>query len=354
MATRFDTFGRLGKVKRTAQGGISVPATLARTGILEYIQPDGSVRREYRSPEEVFSPESLASLANAPVTNLHPSELITPENFAAYSRGHVEGVPRQDGNKILGDLVIQDARLIRLIDRGNTRNEVSCGYTAKIVEGAGVTPEGERYDARQTQIRYNHTALVPSGRAGSEVAIRLDAEGDQIPHQEEDNEDIMKERINGTVYEVGTDAHTAACVARDLAEGQAVAAGAALQARLDAADAEVARLTEAHAAVDVAALVSARLRLIDRARTAGAEVRLDMSDEEITLATVAKLLPNQDVTGKSADYVTGMIEYAIANPPSTSQAVRQDASGDAPTISERSPAEEARINSIKNANKGTN
>jgi len=351
MAFRFDNTGRLGKVKRTAQGGINAPATLTRTGILEYVNPDGSIRREYRSDAEVFAADSLETLHGAPVTDLHPPTMITPDNFQKYVRGYLTGSPRKDGDMIAGDLAIQDGPLIALIENGDQRNEVSCGYTCTIDPTPGVTPGGERYDARQTEIRYNHVALVPKGRAGASVSLRLDANDNQIPLGEKEPETMEFELIEGTRYEVGTDAHKAAVIRRDQAEGQAVAERTTLQARADALAAEVETLKAASAPEDITAAVTRRLALLDRARTAGAEVRVDMSEEEIALATVAKLLPGVDVTGKSAEFLEGAIASALANPPSNHRDVREDArTGGHDPEDDLSPSEKARLRSVTLAN----
>jgi hypothetical protein len=40
-----------------------------------------------RPPNEVFNPESLASLQGVPVTNEHPPELLTAENAVQFQKG---------------------------------------------------------------------------------------------------------------------------------------------------------------------------------------------------------------------------------------------------------------------------
>ncbi len=54
---RFDFNGSSGEFKRTPQGFLRVNARLTKVGIFKY---DGG--REYRSEEEVFRADSLASL----------------------------------------------------------------------------------------------------------------------------------------------------------------------------------------------------------------------------------------------------------------------------------------------------
>lgn len=143
-----------------------------RTGPQEYLaaemQLDGDPMRRIaveRRPEDVFDPAALASFEGKPVTDGHPPENVGAENFAAYTRGHVQNV-RREGDFTLADLYITDAVLADQV-RSGAKREVSCGYTCCY------QPEGTGY--RQAAIRGNHVAIVPRGRAGHQVAIRDDA-----------------------------------------------------------------------------------------------------------------------------------------------------------------------------------
>ena len=142
---------------------------IARTGPQEYrareLQLDGDPERIItvnRHPEDVFEDATLASFEGKPITEDHPPENVGPENYAAYTKGHVQNVRRQ-GDYIIADLYINDAQLADEVKNGLKR-EVSCGYLCNYV------PDGENY--RQTAIRGNHVAVVPRGRAGHEVAIK--------------------------------------------------------------------------------------------------------------------------------------------------------------------------------------
>ena len=85
-----------------------------------------------------------------------------PENHALYAKGHAENVHRE-GDYLVADLHLKDPGLISDVENGVTR-EVSCGYRCCY------TPDGTGY--RQTNIRGNHVAIVPRGRAGHLVAIQ--------------------------------------------------------------------------------------------------------------------------------------------------------------------------------------
>ena len=116
----------------------------------------------HRYPEDVFDAAALASFEGKDVTQGHPPENLTPENQAAYSKGHVENV-RRVGDNTVADLYIKDPGLASDVENGVVR-EVSCGYVCNY------EPDGDGY--RQTNIRGNHVAVVPRGRAGHEVAIK--------------------------------------------------------------------------------------------------------------------------------------------------------------------------------------
>lgn len=157
---------------------------IARTGPQEYfareLALDGDPERLVtvdRHPEDVFEDATLASFEGKPVTDEHPPENVGPENYAAYTKGHVQNV-RRVGDYIVGDLYINDAILASEVKNGAKR-EVSCGYLCDYV------PDGAGY--RQTKIRGNHVAVVPKGRAGHAVAIQ-DAAG-----QAEKGRTIMKD-----------------------------------------------------------------------------------------------------------------------------------------------------------------
>lgn len=188
---RFD-FVALGKQTRTPQGGLVVDANLSRTGVQKYVMPDGSIRREYRSREEVFHPESLASFGHSPVTDDHPGRVDT-SNWKQVAVGYVAGTPSDRDNKfVAGVLHIQDAKTIEKIE-SQKLCELSCGYECVIDPTPGISPDGEKFDCSQTRIRGNHVALGPKGwgRAGPEVRLHLDG-GVSIEDSVEVIEDTAK------------------------------------------------------------------------------------------------------------------------------------------------------------------
>jgi hypothetical protein len=215
---RFDV-GRLDRAKRTGAGGARVPASVARTGVQVYTDERGNVVREYRPPEAVFAPASLETLGSIPVTVGHPAEGVNPRNYRQLSVGHVSDAPsgrRADGPLEWLDtaVVVHDADALRKVESGELA-EVSMGYLADVIPEAGIAPDGQAYDAKQTNIRFNHLALLKDGhaRAGSGARLRLDGHQEPIPMfvRHDDNTTPASQKlivkVDGIDVEKGSDTH---------------------------------------------------------------------------------------------------------------------------------------------------
>lgn len=174
---RFDRFGISPNIRRTPQGFVKIPASITRTGVLEYKLPNGATWKELRLPDEVFCQDSLDTLSGAPVTEDHHG-LITPDNVNDHAVGYVSSTVRHDSKIVDSDLIIQQRKTIDGVERGDFK-EVSAGYTSDIEFTAGEW-NGERYDAIQRNIIYNHVAIGPENwaRGGSEMALHLDSDNE--------------------------------------------------------------------------------------------------------------------------------------------------------------------------------
>ena len=144
---------------------------IARIGAQEYgrdevgLDGDGVVN-VYRDAADVFDPVTIASFEGKIVTDEHPPVMLDETNVMDYIKGTVHNVRRGSGYEngyLLADLMVYDPQLNEEIRQG--KREVSCGYYLDYVEG----PDGRIY---QKNIRGNHVAIVPKGRAGSRVAIK--------------------------------------------------------------------------------------------------------------------------------------------------------------------------------------
>lgn len=168
---------------------------IARTGSMDYLEselnPAGSsskMVKVLRSPEEVFSEAALSSFEGKPVTNEHPPELLTPETYSLYAKGHAQNIRKGVGEwegHMMADLHIQDEVLIREVQEG--KREISCGYECIWSDNGDGTYS-------QHEIRGNHVAVVTRGRAGKNVAI-LDSEKKIEAHQPERKGNMKKNSL---------------------------------------------------------------------------------------------------------------------------------------------------------------
>lgn len=171
-AFRYDA-GNVKECYLTEEGYIRGVAKVTRTGIFNYMNSDGSIRRELRLPEHVLHDDSLNSMKMIPITNGHPTvKLVDSENARELVIGMTGEDISQDGNYIKTNFVITDAAGVKAVKEMG-RKELSLGYTVDLLESPGVY-EGENYDYIQSNIKYNHLAIVDSARAGGEARIVLD------------------------------------------------------------------------------------------------------------------------------------------------------------------------------------
>lgn len=290
---------------QTDEGFYNDSPVIGRTGILIYRNADGTERREYRPPEEAFNDDSLKSIRGKPVTLGHHG-MVTADNIGnAKAVGTVLSAARKDGNTIRADVVIYNL--------DTTDRELSCGYTTTLDETAGVTPEGEHYDAVQRNIRYNHLAIVTRGRAG---VARLNLDGEQYIEESEDAMEKIK-LDSGLEYEAAPEVKLAFDEMKAKAEADKKAFDE-LQAKYDVASAEVEKLKadavkaeEAYKA-DFAEAVKTALELREIAKEKGVENADGMSNDEIKRAVIAKVYPDVKLDGKSADYIEAIFDMSKA------------------------------------------
>jgi hypothetical protein len=108
-----------------------------------------------------------------PVTWNHPPVLLDSNNTSEYAKGTTGSQVRYNDGFVEVALVITDQETIEKIERKDA-TEVSAGYRVDFDPTPGITPEGEDYIGVQRNIRVNHIAIVPRGRAGPEVRLLLD------------------------------------------------------------------------------------------------------------------------------------------------------------------------------------
>lgn len=301
------------RLDRTPTGGLRIPATPTRTGVLVYRNADGTERREYRPAVEVFAKDSLASLEGAALTVNHPEDPVTPATWKDLSVGHVANAS-QRGGMVGVDAYVLDAGAVSKV-LAKELAELSCGYTCDFDPTPGVTPEGERYDGTQRNIRYNHVALLPVGwaRAGRDARLHVDSadvtltdvslssgNGDQMTLEQAlaalaaAQEKLGAATARADAAERDRDAQRARA---DQAEGRATAAETALSnARNDASDEVIAKRVAARVALE------ADVRVVrgDSFKCAG------LADRELLVAIVG-----EEHKDASEDFLRGAAGFAV-------------------------------------------
>lgn len=166
--TRLDSI-KVDETYYTNEGFLIDHPIVTTVGIFEYMNPDGSTRRELRLPEEVFNPDSLASYEGKPIIITHNAGEITKENVEEEIIGTILSKAYQDGDNVRAKIVIHDTDKMKQ----SGLRELSLGYGLTLDETPGEW-NGHPYDAIQRDIKINHLALVSAARAGEQARLNID------------------------------------------------------------------------------------------------------------------------------------------------------------------------------------
>jgi hypothetical protein len=318
------------KARIDAAGFIHDTPVLTRTGIFEYRSPDGSVRREYRPPEVVFHKDSLAAYKGLPITDGHLGKM-TAKNIRAAMIGTVLSPGRQDEQdktNLVSDITIHDTSPV--LEGG--KKELSVGYEVELDETPGVSPEGEHYDAMQIRVLPNHLAACKKGRAGN-ARLNLDAADAVVDDNEEDPTMTMVKvkTKTGMAYDAAPEiSHEVDTLRADLAV--LTTERDKLQARADAAEADVKKLKEGEAKLrqDAKDAALARVQLEAKATVLKVEFKADSTDRQLREGVIHAVKGKElKFDGKSDDYVNAMYDLAVteAGDRKTNEAANREALG---------------------------
>lgn len=295
--------------KFTEDGYLEDSPVLTRTGVFVYQDGKGGIRRELRRPEDVFAEDSLSSYRNKPITKGHHGK-IDAATVKRHQIGTVTSPGRQDGEDVTGDIVIHDPRVIKQ----DGWKELSVGYSVDLIEEPGEY-NGERYDAIQTNIRVNHLAVVPKGRAGN-ARLNLDAADAATPTDDEGDPTMKKVRLdNGIEY----DAAPEVAQAYDQARADLGDATTKLEQEKARADAAEQAKTEAESKVeqirqDAVAQARTRLQLEATAKEHKVEVKQDAKDRDIKTGVIKAIRGDAvDLADKPDAYIDAAYDYAVAD-----------------------------------------
>lgn len=293
------------KRKFKMSGQMIAPCTIARTGIMEYQAKDLGEQFKDHAPdavikvmtlaEDLFDEASIDSYRSAPFTIGHPKDDVNTENAKELLKGMLEGTPCKDeaGEELVGTMVLNDADAIALV-RANV-NQLSSGHNAVLVLCDFDTVG---YHAKKTNIRANHIAIVPKGRAGTAaIADSVDVEEEVIDDVQVVAPVIEAAKVADAVDEI------------KVADAALVAEVETLKAKLDDVTAKLAdAVALGEKFQDIDALVEDRMAFVSQALTlADIEVK-GLTKLEVMRAVVTKVCPLAPVN-MSDQYVE--VRYGI-------------------------------------------
>jgi hypothetical protein len=175
--------GQISKRSETKEGFLLVAANISTVGVQDYYRhefeddelPDdlkaispNSIISLFRSEDEVFDIESMASFAGIPITDGHPNTFVNSKNVSDYQVGFSRDTVKKNDEYVRANLIIQKEDTILKIKNG--KNQVSAGYDLKVDWKQGVY-DGKEYLGLMTNIRGNHIAIVDAARSGKNVKL---------------------------------------------------------------------------------------------------------------------------------------------------------------------------------------
>ena len=347
--------------ERTNEGFLKGRAIVTSIGVFTYKRADGTIQRELRLPEEVFSPLTLNSMKLKPVTLNHPTELVTSDNADKLQVGSLGDNPSwtkewhdrnreevTDGINCAIDMIVTKKDAVDAVLNG--KQSLSMGYTCDLeMAQPGSTWCGVEYDFIQRNIRYNHCAIVDSARAGdnAKIELRVDSEDAVLENMviKTDGGTKMLKKINldGIEYEAeesvikalnkerarADQAESDACESKKTADKKVAdmekkvtemekrvseleAERDAAKEKKDAAEAELEKVKSDSAdpkRLDEA--VKAKMELLHNAEKAKVEVKEDMSDMDIKKAIITSQFPKANFDGKDDIYIQARYDSAV-------------------------------------------
>lgn len=329
-----------GVTRRTDDGTgyLDARAFLTKPGVYPYYDTKtGKIRRELRSDEEVFHPDSIASARNRPFTNNHPPVMLNAKNTRQHQAGYFYGAVEKVDQYLSSSLLITDEQTIADYDAG--KREVSMGYRCKLDERPGRHPVYGEYDVAQTMIRYNHGSLVKRGRMGPDCAVRADSldlpdEGERFDAYELPEEPQQrKDRKMGSIRmdDVTLEADDATAAAVNVYVQGLKSKYDTLKTQFDTVDGqreqlqtnvnELKQKVEDFEKVDHKAAAKEWADVTTKANGyLPKDFKMDeaKSPVDVMRAALTAAYPNQDLTGKSDDHIRGrfdMLEAKSAGTP---------------------------------------
>ena len=161
------------------------------------------VYKAYRPPEELGNEETIKSIVGIPVQLNHNDDY--PNAPASETRvGSTGDSPFFDGEFLGNSIHIQNKNAIDRINDGSMA-QLSLAYAYDPDFTPGKTPTGQEYDFVMRNIRGQHLALVPRGRAGYDCCVH-DHDNITLGGHEVDTDKVDEKLVNEKAAEVLEDA----------------------------------------------------------------------------------------------------------------------------------------------------
>jgi|GEM_PF-1400004 hypothetical protein len=257
----------------------------------------------------------------------HPKDAVTAENWKDLAVGEVSTAAKRDGEWVYLPLILKDAAAIKGVEGG--KRGLSAGYVCELVWGDGVTPDGQQFDAQQTNIKINHLAVVDRARACSKARIGDGANWGISPVTPDHNptkETIMPLKtvtVDAIPVEVTDQGATVIATLQQLladarsklgtADAAHVAVIAAKDSELAKKDAEIDSLkAKVLSDADLDKRVQQRGDLIAAAAVIAKDVKTTgLSDAAIRKAVVAAKLGDAAVADKAHAYIDARFDILV-------------------------------------------
>lgn len=313
-------------IESTAEGFIIIPARLTRAGLFEY-----SYGMVMRSEYEVSRSESIRSLVGKSLTDLHPEGdiFVMPENWKDYEVGTVTNAFYDYESAIVsGRLIVKEQKVIDRILEAKSKGEsieLSCGYYANVKQYAEdrIDPKsGEKYRYEQFDIIYNHVALVPKGRAGSDIKLMLDSMDKQLNGENMkfkinqkkgaekvflDSVEIVVDEANSATLEKMEKALDSACAEVDILDAKLKAE----QTKCNDCVKELEEMKKTHVdAKEIDGIVDRKINLMNLCDGLNIDHKgktIDAMENEI----VKVAMPSINLDGKTADYRKAIVDSSL-------------------------------------------
>ena len=369
-----------GKARITREGYFVADALVAKANNIQYYRAvelgltdrdPGQVVRVFRPEAAVFAVDTIKSASRLPITLDHPPTLVDASNWREYAKGETGEEIMRDGEFMRVPIRVTDAGAVGSVQRD--RQEFSLGYEAKLDFTPGVY-DGQDYDAKLTDIRYNHLAACKLARGGAELRIT----DERVTPPQEGVQPVNAIMVDGFSVNLTDATATGAAIAKLVAERDALKidisakdeAAVKATAELATATAKVTELTDALAKAKptTAELRDAAAKLAktiaDAKRFDGVTIADDM-DADAAMRAVVNAKLGDAAKDYSDDHVAIAFDTLVSGLPAAGQAPPTPAAdplrtaiGDAQTgvvVDAKgafAKARSARFNRLHNAHKG--